>query len=90
MKAKTMSKYSRKQMSRTYHKVRIANQDGTKKTLWAENLKRLGKVFWTFTEVKKDGSKLNVNRIYLCDDETLIWKKPATMNMTFCELELEE
>jgi hypothetical protein len=79
-------------MSKTYHKVRIAKQDGTKKTLWAENLKRMGKVFWTFTEVKKDGGSWfgETQRTYLCDDETLVWKKPATMNMTFCELELKE
>jgi hypothetical protein len=52
----------------------------------------MGKVFWTFTEVKKDGGSWfgETQRMYLCDDETLVWKKPATMNMTFCELELKE
>lgn len=77
-------------MAITYHKVRILKADGTKQTLWAAGLKRLGNALWTFTKVKKDGGALNINQIYLCDDDTLVWKKPATMNLTFCELELTE
>jgi len=74
-------------MTNKYHKIRFTTDEG-QKTWWCTDLKMVGDSY-TSVRVKKDGDSWFGNKQFMCvvHAEDVIDIKPATMNLTYCELE---
>jgi len=77
-------------MKNKYHKIRFTTDRG-RKTWWCVDLKKVGDSY-AFFRTKKDGDIWfgNSKHMGVMHAEDIVYIKPATMNKTFCELELSD